>query len=205
MKRTLIFGLLILISLAGFSCKNNLVTDPNNYSSGDLKILREIRETEAWKLIQAPNGWIYYVSDNGKRYIFPNTGTFKSWFGEYQSEIKQASFEELAEIELGGNVTYRPGYLIQTPTDPKIYWTSFNSQLRPFVSQDIVQEIYGKNWVDLAEELENFYFTNYEIGEAIYQADLPTVSPDLTIDQDRSFSEPIRLDDQPVDTADDQT
>lgn len=184
MKKFLVSVIVLSFLITG--CKS--ISNPQSYSSQELKSLQETRDEESKKLVKAPNGWIYYLALNNKRYIFPTTGTFKSWFGENYYDIKELTLEEIGEIALGGNVTYRPGSrLIQTPTDPKIYYVEPHGVLRPFENEEIIEEIYGKKWKDMVDDLENYYFTNYRVLEYITDSNLEPIPADLTIDQDKGF------------------
>lgn len=131
--------------------------------------------------------WIYYLGANGKRYIFPNEGTYQSWYGD-QEVTSSKTMEEIAEIEIGGNVTYRPGVkMLKTESVDEIFFVAPGGILRQ-ISPEVAQEIYGENWEDYVEEIENYYFTNYKIGKPINSEDeIPFVPDEWTINDDKNL------------------
>ncbi|MEK7115787.1 MAG: hypothetical protein AAB879_00140, partial [Patescibacteria group bacterium] len=75
-------------------------------------------------LIKGSTDAVYYYGQNGKRFVFPNSKTYFSWYTDF-STVKTISSDELATIPIGGNVTYRPGVkLVKITTDPKVYAVS---------------------------------------------------------------------------------
>lgn len=147
-------------------------------------VIYEPAQSEYEKLVKYEDGKIYYMAGNGERYVFPNEGTLRSWFTKTK-EIKEASLEELYEIPLGGNVFYRPGSrILQTPSDFNYYYVNLNGVLNPFGSEKVIEEIYGSNWKYNVDEIENYYFTNYKIGQEINSAsEIPKIPEEITIDQ----------------------
>src|SRR3989344_5022914 len=59
-------------------------------------------------LIKASLPAVYFYGGNGKRFVFPNEKTYKTWFADFGS-VKTVTDSELAAITIGGNATYRPG------------------------------------------------------------------------------------------------
>src|SRR3972149_3868190 len=67
------------------------------------------------------NSSVYYLGADGKRYVFPNSQTYFSWYSDFSS-VKTIPQTELYGYSLGGNVTMRAGTnLIKITTDPKVY------------------------------------------------------------------------------------
>lgn len=131
--------------------------------------------------------WIYYLGADNKRYIFPNEGTYKSWYGE-QEVTESKTLEEIAEIPIGGNVTYRPGVkMLKTESVDEMFFVAPGGILRQ-ISPEVALEIYGENWEDYIEEIENYYFTNYKIGKPINsEDDIPFVPEEWTINDDKNL------------------
>ena len=64
---------------------------------------------------------VYYLGADGKRYVFPNTETYMSWYSDF-SGVVTIPASELQSYPLGGNVTMRPGTkLVKITTDPTVY------------------------------------------------------------------------------------
>ncbi len=55
-------------------------------------------------LVKASGPAVYYEASDGKRYVFPNAGTYASWFRDF-THVVTVRDDELATMQLGGNVT----------------------------------------------------------------------------------------------------
>ena len=107
---------------------------------------------------------VYYVGNNGKRYVFPNIKTYNTWYSDF-STVKIVTSDELAKYPIGGNATYRPGVkLVKITTDPKVYAVSANGALRWVTTAVIAQELYGDNWSSQIEDVPDAFFVNYRTG-----------------------------------------
>jgi hypothetical protein len=132
------------------------------------------------------NGSVYYYAADGKRYIFPNQSTYNSWFGGYETD-RVVKLEEMQKVPLGGNVTLRPGSLITTESDPRIYLVTHDNLISS-VSPAVLKAIYGDAYKQRVIDIENYYFTNYVYGPEIITVDgFPDIEVDLTIDKLKGF------------------
>lgn len=109
----------------------------------------------------------FYLASNGKRYVFPDdTQTYATWKSVLGPE-KEISQAELEAYPLGGNVWYRPGTrLIKIESDPRIYAVARGGVLRE-VNEGNAALIFGSDWRSSLDVLQDYYFTNYTIGEPI--------------------------------------
>lgn len=115
----------------------------------------------------ASSSAVYYLGGDGRRYVFPNEKTFRSWFPVWPS-IRIISLEEMAGYQLGGNVTYRPGArMIKIQTDPKIYAVSRNGLLRHVSSETVAAGLYGPEWNTKIDDISEAFFINYRVGPVI--------------------------------------
>lgn len=113
---------------------------------------------------------LYYVTADGKRFVFPNAKIYNSWFVNF-NDVVTLSQEELVAIPLGGNVLYRPGaLLIKITTDPKVYAVSQGGALRWIKTEAAAKALYGDNWTKLVDDVPDSFFTNYKIGTPIDDA-----------------------------------
>jgi len=143
------------------------------------------------KLKKSEKNEVYYYAADGKRYIFPTTETYETWFRTIQiSDIQTYDLIKLYEIPLGGNVTSRPGTLIQTPTDPNIYIVTKNGHIRAFADKNLLDLIYDFKWEKAVLTIPNYYFTNYKIDKPISNlSEFPDIPSTITIDQDKGLSQ----------------
>ena len=190
MKKLLLLSLLLIIPLSFTACGKK-----SNNERVDIVQIEEQQEDkknpELKKLfniqISENEIWTYYIGADKKRYVFPNKGTYKSWFGDLKiKEIK--TIKDVEEIQIGGNVTYRPGSkILKTESVFEMFFIAPGAVLRA-ITEDMAIEIYGNNWQDYIEEIENHYFTNYKIGKPIsIKEEIPYIPEEWTIDEDKNL------------------
>jgi len=122
------------------------------------------------QLIKASQAAVYYYSSDGKRYVFPNESVFKTWYEDFNSVIV-ISDAELASIQIGGNITYKPGArMVKIKTDPKVYAVAQGGVLRWVADESVARAIYGSNWATLVNDVSDAYFSNYVIGTKVASA-----------------------------------
>ena len=108
---------------------------------------------------------VYYLAEDGKRYVFPNSKTYFSWFDDF-IEVREIPDEELFSYPLGGNVRYKPGsLLVKITTNPKVYAVGENGKLRWVKDEAMAVSLYGENWNKLVDDIPDSFFVNYELGE----------------------------------------
>lgn len=110
---------------------------------------------------------LYYIGEDGRRYVFPNSQTFFSWSNDF-NEVIEIEDDELADYLLGGNVRYRPGVLlVKIQSDPRVYAVGNNGELRWVKTEALAIALYGKNWNKLIDDVPDAFFVNYEVGDDI--------------------------------------
>lgn len=113
---------------------------------------------------------VYYLGANGKRYVFPNEKTYKTWYSDF-SGVKSISQTEMESYPIGGNVTYRPGVkMIKIQTDPKVYAVDKNGSLRWVNSEAVAKALYGDMWNKQIDDVSDAFFVNYTVGTEISSA-----------------------------------
>lgn len=193
MKKIVVFLILITITLSLSACKNDKLTYEQKLNIAKEQVTNYLNQPiikdEYEKITRSENNDLYYYAADGKRYIFPNLATFESWFDDYDiNNFEIQDLETLYQTPLGGNVTLRPGSLMMTETDPKIYLITGNGEMKIFTNLDLLEELYGFGYEDMIVHIPNFYFTNYKkIGTINKPEDFPQIPTSLTIDQDKGF------------------
>ncbi|MCC6639293.1 hypothetical protein IT409_01905 [Candidatus Falkowbacteria bacterium] len=150
-----------------------------NIATVDSEVATDVEKSKV--VVLSDNGSVYYYGADGKRYIFPTQETFASWFGDYVP-AKSLPLEEMQKVPLGGNVTMKPGTLLTTESDPKIYLITQDSTISP-VDERVLEVVYGKDYKNRVIDIPNYYFTNYSYGPEIITVDgFPDIEEGLTID-----------------------
>lgn len=110
---------------------------------------------------------VYYCGADGQRYVFPNSGTYATWYADF-STVKTIPPADMAQIPLGGNVTYRPGVkLVKIVSDPKVYAIDRNGTLRWITTDALAVKYYGKSWAAQVDDVPDVFFINYKVGDPI--------------------------------------
>lgn len=140
---------------------------------------------------------VYYMGEDGFRYVFPNQKTYDTWYSNF-NDVKFISDSDLGKIQIGGNVTYRPGVkMIKIDTDPSTYAVAANGTLRHVTSEAVATSLYGADWNKHIDDVPDGFFTNYTIGDAIesasdYSPATATASA-TTINSDKGLQAPAEI------------
>ena len=110
---------------------------------------------------------VYYMGADGFRYVFPNDKTYFTWYSNFDS-VKFLSDSDLSKIQMGGNITYKPGSkMIKINSDPKTYAISAGGILRHVTSESVATALFGSAWNTKIDDVPDGFFSNYSIGSAI--------------------------------------
>ncbi len=108
---------------------------------------------------------VYYYGKDGFRYVFPNDKTYFTWYTNFDS-VKWLSDADLGKIQIGGNVTYKPGVkMIKINTDPKTYAVDANGTLRWVKTESAAVSLYGSSWNTMIDDVPDGFFSNYTTSD----------------------------------------
>lgn len=114
---------------------------------------------------------VYYMGEDGFRYVFPNDKTYFTWYSDF-STVKMISDADLATIQMGGNVTYKPGVrLVKINSDPKTYAVDADGSLRWVTSEDVAVGMLGASWNTMIDDVPDGFFGNYTVGASLDTAE----------------------------------
>jgi hypothetical protein len=121
----------------------------------------------AGTLVKGSLAAVYYCGSDGKRYVFTNDKSYFTWYTDF-SGVTTISDADLASLQIGGNVTYRPGVkMLKIQSDPKVYAVSKGGVLRPIASEAVAACLYGATWNQQIHDVSDAFFTNYTVGAAV--------------------------------------
>ena len=134
---------------------------------------------------------VYYYAEDGFRYVFPNDKTYFTWYDNFD-DVKWLSDSDLATLQIGGNVTYKPGVkMVKITSDSTVYAIASNGTLRAIDSEQVAEELYGSNWNQQIDDIPDGFFSNYTIGsklEFASQFDVDVEQQDASsIDDDKGL------------------
>lgn len=161
MKKFVTIGLVVATLVTTLGMSAMLVPTANAASAGQL-------------IKMAGNNSVYYLGADNKRYMFPNPSVYNSWFKDFSSVVTISS-TELYSIDLGGNVTMRPGTnLVKITTVPKTYAVEPNGTLRWITSESVASSLYGAEWYKKVVDIPDAFWVNYSVGADLSTATYPT-------------------------------
>ncbi|TAL51240.1 hypothetical protein EPN81_00505 [Patescibacteria group bacterium] len=133
--------------------------------SANAETLVDLEDIEAGDLIRGESySAVYYYGVDGFRYVFPNDKTYFTWYENFD-DVKWISDGDLADIQIGGNVTYKPGVkMIKINSDPTVYVVGSGGEIMGIPSEDVAEELYGSNWNQQIDDVADGFFSNYEMG-----------------------------------------
>ncbi len=122
---------------------------------------------------------VYYYGADGFRYVFPNDKAYFTWYKNFDN-VKWLSDTNLTTIQIGGNVTYKPGVkMIKINSDPRVYAVGSGGTIRAISSEAIAQALYGDKWNKMIDDVPDGFFPNYKIGGTIDAASMFSVSAEM--------------------------
>lgn len=166
-----------LSSLVPFASATTF-TDPEDLEAGDL-----IRG-ESFSAV-------YYYGLDGFRYVFPNSKTYDTWYENFDDVI-WLSDSDMSSIQIGGNVTYKPGVkMIKINSDPTVYVVGAGGEIMGIPSEEVAEALYGSTWNQQIDDVPDGFFSNYTMGSELefasqFDVDAEEAEAD-SIDTDKSL------------------
>lgn len=149
---------LLLLSLFG-----SFIAGSTAHAAADIGDLVKCADTSA----------VYYIGDDGKRYVFPNDRIYFSHYKNFD-DVKEISCDDLATLKLGGNVTYAPGTrLVKLLSVPTVYALEPGGVLRAIASEEQAAGIWGDSWAELVDDLSDAFFPAYTLGAELGDNEVP--------------------------------
>lgn len=141
---------------------------------------------------------VYYYAEDGLRYVFPNSKVYFTWYEDFD-DVVWLSDSDMATIQIGGNVTYKPGIkMVKINSSPQVYAVGSGGILRGIKSEEVASELYGEDWNQNIDDIPDGFFGNYEIGNDIefssqYDQDVEEQDA-LSIDDDLDIKPFVEID-----------
>jgi len=128
-------------------------------------------------LIKSAHSSAVYFAYNDKRFVFPNEQIYKSWYPNFDNVIEVAD-QDIADLPLGGNVTYRPGSLIKIESDPRVFVISHTGLIHWLTTETVARENYGDDWSTRIFDIPVTSFLDYDEDEPIQEGE--EINSDVT-------------------------
>lgn len=133
-----------------------------------------VRAASAGDLIKCPDfSSVYYLAEDGKRYVFPNEKIFYSWYNDFV-DVKTVSCDDLALLPLGGRAVYQAGTrLVKLPSDPTVYVVEDDGLLRAIASEEQAEALFGDDWAKRVDDLSEAFWSSFTVGEEVADGEIP--------------------------------
>jgi hypothetical protein len=127
---------------------------------------------------------LFYLGDDLHRYIFPNSGTFDSWYDNYD-DVVEVDADILNNTPIRGLVTVKPGgdTWVKIQSDPKVYTVSNGGILHWIPTENAAIELAGSDWAERIIDLPDTVFAGYTIGMPV-----DIYSPTMEFDEETAES-----------------
>ncbi|MEK7105106.1 MAG: hypothetical protein AAB865_00240 [Patescibacteria group bacterium] len=156
-----------------------------------------LADLEAGDLVRGQSfSAVYYYGRDGFRYVFPNEKTYSTWYSNFDT-VKWLTDADLGKIQIGGNVTYKPGSkMVKINTDPKVYYVGAGGDLYWVADQATAESLFGSDWNTKIDDVPDGFFSNYtqtddEVDAQIVAMTTPDSS--TTINTDRGLTDFITI------------
>ncbi len=128
------------------------------------------RAAMAGDLIKGSLPAVYYYASDGKRYVFPNEKTYRTWYADF-SGVMTLSDAEVAAMPIGGNVVYRGGTrLVKIQTDPRTYAVETQGRIRWVETEAVASALYGAGWAGRIDDVPDVFFVDYTPSTSLADA-----------------------------------
>jgi hypothetical protein len=154
MKKSKVISLFLVLFLLPVIFFIGDKAQADTYPAGSLIALAGVNEAA-----------VYYLGDDGKKYIFPDSKTYFTWYSDFSS-VQKVSHEVLDLYPDGGLVPFRGGSkLITHQNTNKVYAVEPGGLLRWIKDAETARNLYGDNWGQLVSDVSpGFFSTSYTIG-----------------------------------------
>ncbi len=132
-------------------------------------------EGQLLKVKGIKGGAVYQVGPDGKKYVFPDQKTFKTWYDDFKG-VKEVSVSEIDQLGVGGTVTFQPGSrLITHQNTSKVYAVGDQGKLFHVPDEATASELFGLDWVKQVDDIDPGLFasTYKDQGQNISSEKLP--------------------------------
>jgi len=120
---------------------------------------------------------VYYYGNDCKAYVFPNEKTYFTWYDDF-SNVAVIPDASMAQISLGGNVTYRPGVkMVKMESSPNVYIVAKGGKLHLVKDEAQAAALYGSDWNKKIDDVVPAFFTDYEVGAPV--TDVSEFAPEV--------------------------
>ncbi|MFH1712005.1 MAG: hypothetical protein ABH846_02095 [Patescibacteria group bacterium] len=116
---------------------------------------------------------VYYIAQDGSRWIIPNESTYFTWFDDF-SNVKEVDCQVFADIPLGQLVAYQHGTrLVKQQSSPEVYAVEPGGQLKHITNEVQALSLYGNGWNERIDDVNDAFWWSYDDFSDFIKGDYP--------------------------------
>ena len=116
---------------------------------------------------------VYYLADDGERYVFPNEQIYLSWYPDFH-DVKTISCADLATLPLGDRIVYQAGTrLVKIPSDPSVFAVEDDGVLREIPNEATAIALFGSDWSLRVDDVSEAFWSSFTAGEPLAEDEIP--------------------------------
>lgn len=125
-------------------------------------------------LVKCPDfSSVYYIADDGNRYVFPNEKMYLSWYSDF-STVKTISCDDLASFPIGDRLVYQAGTrLVKIPSDPSVFAVESDGVLREIPDEETAKKLYGEDWSSRVDDVSEAFWSSFTVGAPLEDGEIP--------------------------------
>lgn len=126
---------------------------------------------------------VYYIK-NGGRYSFPFIKTYQAYFGDDFSRTKILTSNELALLQLKGNILLPDNSLVKITSLPKVYKVITQDGIKSLewiASEQDAINLFGINWASTIIDVPDVFFMDYQIPSGSISIDTPQLAKNYPV------------------------
>lgn len=121
----------------------------------------------------ADSSAVYYLAEDGDRYVFPNEDIYFSWYPDFH-DVKTVSCADLATLPLGDRIVYQAGTrLVKIPSDPSVFAVEDDGLLREIPSEVAAIALFGEDWSERVDDVSEAFWPSFTVGAPLAEDEVP--------------------------------
>ena len=120
-------------------------------------------------LVKSPdNNIVYLIGNDIKKHPFADPDIYNSWKIN-EENVQLVSNEFINSFEMGKSVQFKPGTLVKTDNNPRVYLVGDEWDLHWLANENVARSLYGSDWNKNIKIISESLFADYSIASDIIE------------------------------------
>lgn len=136
--------------------------------------MHAVRAASAGDLVKCEDfNAVYYLAEDGKRYVFPNEHIYFSWYPDFH-DVKTISCDDLSTLSLGERIVYQAGTrLVKIQSDPSVFVVEHDGVLREIPDEETAILLFGSEWSLRVDDVSEAFWSSFTVGDPLEEGEVP--------------------------------